>query len=223
MPSGQADEIAPSSPAPFCLPLRKPRQTDLYEIFSPGSVPEFCSVEVDTTGALIYKESTNDAQPITAQLPEGNVTPLFDLAKTLEFFKSPIESGLKVSNTGKKTFRYESEDGKSSEVVFNYSLLVAAQKLLDRFEDIAATERAWGDLDRTVHFDHLGINDSLAQVESLWIGNHLAAPAQFVPLLNRITSHPSIMHLARERAARLKDEFAAPKPASSDAAGQKEE
>jgi len=190
--------------------------------FFAGSVPEFCSVEVDTSGALIYKESTNDAQPIKAQLSEGEVTKLFDIAKRLEFFKSPIESGLKVANTGKKTFRYEAEDGKASEVVFNYSTLEPAQKLLDRFEDIAATERAWGDLDRTVHFDHLGINDSLSEIESLWNNNHLAAPAQFIPLLNRIVSHPSIMHLARERAARLKDEFAAPNTADN-AAGQKEE
>ncbi len=188
----------------------------------PRSIPEFCSIEIDKTGALVYKESTNDAQPVKAQLTEDEVTKLFDLAKSLDFFRNPIESGLKVANTGKKTFRYESEDGKASEVVFNYSTLESAQKLLDRFEDIAATERAWSDLDRTVHFDHLGINDSLAEVESLWINNHLASPAQFIPLLDRIVSHPSIMHLARERAARLKDEFAAPKPASA-SAGQKEE
>ena len=188
----------------------------------PGSIPDFCSVEIDRTGALVYKESTNDAQPVKAQLSEAEIGQLFDLAKTLEFFKNPIESGLKVANTGKKTFRYDAEDGKSSEVIFNYSTLEPAQKLLDRFEDIAATERAWSDLDRTVHFDHLGINDSLAEVESLWLNNHLASPSQFIPLLNRIVSHPSIMHLARERAARLKDEFLAPKPASGPA-GQKEE
>jgi hypothetical protein len=97
---------------------------------------------------------------------------------------------------------------------------VAAEQLLDRFENIAATERAWIDLDRTVHFDHLGINDSLAQVEDLWIKKQLIAPAQFVPLLTRITSHESIMHLARERAARLKDEFAVPR--ETGAGGQKE-
>jgi len=188
----------------------------------PGSTPAYCYVEIDKNGALIYKESLTDDQPIKAQLPDGDVHPLFELAQQLEFFKSPIESGLKVANTGKKTFRYESEDGKTAEVVFNYSTIVAAQQLLDRFENIAETERAWIDLDRTVHFDHLGINDSLAQVESLWNSKHLAAPDQFVPLLNRITSRESIMHLARERAARLKDEFTATKPAS-DAAGQKEE
>jgi hypothetical protein len=186
----------------------------------PGSVPEYCSVEIDQTGALVYKESPTDDNPIKAQVPESDVTPLFALAQQLDFFKSPIESGLKVANTGKKTFRYESADGKTAEVVFNYSTIVAAEQLLDRFEYIAATERAWIDLDRTVHFDHLGINDSLAQVEDLWIKKQLVAPAQFVPLLTRISSRESIMHLARERAARLKDEFAAPKAAGG---GQKEE
>jgi hypothetical protein len=187
----------------------------------PGSVPDYCSVEIDKTGALTYKESPTDDQPIKTQVPESDVTPLFELAQQLEFFKSPIESGLKVANTGKKTFRYESAEGQAAEVVFNYSTIVVAQQLLDRFENIAATERAWIDLDRTVHFDHLGINDSLAQVEDLWIKKQLIAPGQFVPLLTRITSRESIMHLARDRAARLKDEFEAPKAAG--AASQKEE
>jgi len=188
----------------------------------PGSTPAYCSVEIDKAGALTYKESATDEQPIKAQVPDADVTSLFALAEQLEFFKTPIESGLKVANTGKKTFRYEGEDGKASEVVFNYSTMEAAQQLLDRFENIAETERAWIDLDRTVHFDHLGINDSLARVESLWMRKQLAAPAQFVPLLNRITSRTSIMHLARERAARLKDEFEAPKAADG-AASRKEE
>jgi hypothetical protein len=177
----------------------------------PGSVPAYVSLQIDKSGALVYKEAIADEQPIKAQIPESDVTVLFDLAQHLEFFKSPIESGLKVANTGKKTFRYEGEDGKATEVIFNYSTIEAAQQLLDRFENIAATERAWIDLDRTVHFDHLGINDSLAQVESLWLAKQLMAPAQFIPLLNRIISRESIMHLARERAARLKDEFQAAK------------
>jgi hypothetical protein len=181
----------------------------------PGSIPAYCSVEIDRAGALTYKESPTDDQPVKAQMPDSDVSSLFDLAEQLQYFKSPIESGLKVANTGKKTFRYEGEDGKASEAVFNYSTIEAAQHLLDHFENIAATERAWIDLDRTIHFDHLGVNDSLAQVEELWLRKQLVAPEQFVPLFNRITSRTTIMHLARERAARLKDEFAASKAAEN--------
>ena len=181
----------------------------------PGSVPAYCSVEVDKTGALRYQESPTDDNPLKAQLQESDAAALFSLAEKLEYFKNPIESGLKVANTGKKTFRYENEAGAPTEVVFNYSILEPAQQLLDRFEQIAATERAYIDLDRTVHFDKLGVNDSLAQIESLWLRKQLAAPSQFIPLLTRIASRESFMHLVRERAARLKDEFLAPASAQA--------
>ncbi len=131
------------------------------------------------------------------------------MAEKLDYFKSPLESGLKVANTGKKTFRYENETGGATEVIFNYSTNETAQQLLDHFEQIAATERAYLELDRTVRYDKLGVNDALAQIESLWLNKQLAAPQQFIPLFTRITTHDSFMHLVRERSARLKDEFEA--------------
>jgi hypothetical protein len=200
--------------APFLLAAATPKLSFIKSF--PGSVPAYCSVEVDKTGALRYQESPTDDQPIKAQLQESDAASLFALAEKLGFFKSPIESGLKVANTGKKTFRYENEAGVPTEVIFNYSTDLTAQQLLDRFEQIAATERVYIDLDRTVHFDKLGVNDALAELESLWLRKQLAAPAQFVPLLNRIVSRESFMHLVRDRAARLKEEFLA--PASADVA-----
>ena len=176
----------------------------------PGSIPAYCSVEISRDGTLLYKESPTDDQPVKAQLQEPDVNAMFALAEKLGYFKNPIESGLKVANTGKKTFRYEPADGAPSEAVFNYSTLPEAQQLLDKFEYIAASERSYIGLDRTVHFDKLGVNDALAEVEALWLNKQLAAPSQFIPLLNRISSHESFMHLVRDRAAKLKEEFEAP-------------
>lgn len=175
----------------------------------PGSTPAFEFVSVDRTGALQYKESANDNQPLTAKLPESDVTLLFSQAQKLGYFRSPLESGLKVANTGKKTFRYIDENGATAETSFNYSIDPAAKQLLDRFEQIAASERAYLDLNRAVHFDKLGVNEALAQIESLWLQKSLAAPQQFIPLFNRIIEHESFMHLVRDRAARLKSEFEA--------------
>jgi hypothetical protein len=174
----------------------------------PGSSPDYVCVNIDRSGALQYKESPND-NPVKAQLQDSDTTALFSIVEKLGYFKAPLESGLKVANTGKKTFRYEAEDGTPSEVSFNYSTNETAQQLLERFEQIAATEHAYLELDRTVHYDKLGVNDALAEIESLWLRKQLAAPQQFVPLLTRIASHESFMHLARDRAARLKDEFQA--------------
>jgi hypothetical protein len=178
----------------------------------PGSVPAYVSIAVDKAGNFEYKEATDDDRPLTSTLSPADTAKLFSLAEQLAFFKSPIESGLKVANTGKKTFRYEPETGPATEAVFNYSVEVPAQQLLALFEKISSTEQAWAYLDRTVHFDHLGVNQALALVESLWIEKELVTPQQFLPLLTRITKQESIMHLARDRAARLKDEFEAANP-----------
>jgi hypothetical protein len=186
----------------------------------PKSQPPYLSVVVTKTGALEYKEAVNDELPVNAQMPASDAAVLFDLAQQLNFFRSPLESGLKVANTGKKTFRYDDGTGKTSQAVFNYSTNLVAQQLLDRFEQIAATERAYIDLERTARFDKLGVNDALAEIEALWLKKELAAPLQFVPLLNRVANHESYMHLARERAARLRDQFqagAGPKPAAAGA------
>jgi hypothetical protein len=175
----------------------------------PGSTPAYFSIRVDRTGLLQYKESPTDDQPVTAQLQEADTAALFSMAEKLDYFKSPLESGLKVANTGKKTFRYENENGSATEVSFNYSINETARALLERFEQIGEAERAYLELDRTVRYDKLGVNEALAEIESLWLRKQLATPRQFIPLFNRITTHEAYMHLARERAARLRDEFQA--------------
>jgi hypothetical protein len=202
----------------FCLllsvfPLFGGSATLTFTKSFPGSVPAYVSVTVDHAGDLRYREAVDDEAPVKAHLSESEVAELWNLTEQLKFFKEPIESGLKVANTGKKTFRFVDESGTATEAVFNYSQLVPAQQLLDRFEQIAASERAYSDLSRTARFDKLGVNDSLAQIESLWLRKQLAAPGQFLPLLERVATHESYMHLARERAARLKDAFTAPSQA----------
>jgi hypothetical protein len=72
-----------------------------------------------------------------------------------------------------------------------------------------------------VHYEKLGVNDALADIESLWLHKQLVAPEQFIPLLTRISSHQSFMHLVRARAARLKDEFQAPPATASSGSRQK--
>lgn len=173
----------------------------------PGSTPAFVSLEVAKSGDLEYKEADADDHPVQAHMAQADADWLFDMAAKLDHFKGKLESGLKVANTGKKTFRYESPSGEKSESVFNYSTDVNAQQLLDKFEQIAESERAYINLDRAVHFDKLGVNDALAEIEELWLKKELAAPLQFVPLLTRIATHESFMHLARERASRLKEGF----------------
>jgi len=197
---------------PFTTSAATPKLTFTKNF--PGSVPAYVCLDIERSGAVSYKEAVDDRQPVAAVLPESDAEALFAMAQTLGYFKSPLESGLKVANTGKKTFRYEDENGKVSEVTFNYSTDPTAQQLLERFEQIAESERAYAELDRTMRYDKLGVNDALAAIEELWLRKQLAAPQQFIPLFTRIATHEAYMHLVRDRAARLRDEFQGPSHAT---------
>ena len=85
---------------------------------------------------------------------------MFSLADKLDHFTHPLESGLKVAFMGKKTLRWD--DGASPhEVQFNYSSDPNAQALFDWFERIAETERGYIELERTVKYDKLGVQNAL--------------------------------------------------------------
>jgi hypothetical protein len=171
-----------------------------------GSRPETTIITINKNGDAIYKEAINDDQPLKFQLTESETAEIFALAGKLGHFTREIESGLKVANMGLKTFRFE-DGAVKQEVKFNYSQDLDAQALLDWFERISATEQHYVDLDRAVHFDKLGVNQSLLLLQVEWEKKRLVAPQQFLPLLDRVIKNESYLHMARERAATLADTF----------------
>lgn len=173
-----------------------------YSKYFKGSVPELVIIIVEQDGKASYQEAKDDDNPIRIQLPPSDAATLFDLATKLNHFQRPLESGLKVAQMGVKTFRFLDGEEKH-EVQFNYSQDTDAQALQAWFERITETERAFIDLDRTAHYEKLGVNDVLLQIQILWDHKHVVAPEQFLPLLDRITKNESYLHMARERAAGL--------------------
>lgn len=173
-----------------------------YSKYFKGSTPEFVAINIARSGEATYQEAKDDDNPIKIQLLPADTEEIFKLADKLGRFQRPIESGLKVANMGLKTFRLEDGDEKH-EVQFNYSQDLDAQALLDWFERITDTEQHFINLDRTVHYDKLGVNDVLLQMQITWDHNRLVAPEQFLPLLDRVAKNESYIHVARERAASL--------------------
>ena len=182
------------------IALAEPRL--FYSKFFKGSTPEFVAITIERNGQVTYQEAKDDDNPIKLQLSAADTQAFFDLAEKLDRFQRPLESGLKVANTGIKTFRYEDGNDRH-EVQFNYSQDTTAQVLLDSFERITETERNFIELDRTVHYDKLGVNDVLLQIQITYDRKRLMAPEQFLPLLDRVAKNESFLHIARERAAGL--------------------
>lgn len=180
-----------------------------YSKYFKGSTPEYVAITVDPDGSATYQEAKEDDDAIKLQLDHASVQEMFDLAGKLDHFQHPLESGLKIANLGVKTFRYEDGD-EHHEIQFNYSEDANAQALLDRFERITETEGHYEDLDRTVHFDKLGVQDVLLQLESTLDHNRLVDPEQFLPLLDRVAKNESYLHISRELAGSLADAIRKP-------------
>jgi len=186
-----------------------------YSKYFKGSVPEFVAITVERDGNVTYQEAKDDDNPVHIQLSDAAAGEMFDLAEKLGRFQRPLESGLKIANLGTKTFRFE-DGAEQHEVQFNYSEDVNAQMLLDRFERITETEQHFVNLDRTAHFEKLGVNEVLLQMQVSWDRNRLVAPEQFLPLLDRIANNESYLHISRERAAAIAEAIRKPpQPAQS--------
>ncbi len=182
----------------------------VYSKSFPGSTPAFVSITVEKSGAALYKEEADDPNPVKLQIEEPDAAQIFELAARLDFFKRPLESPLKVANTGLKTFRFEN-GSEASEVKFNFSQDQDARALLDWFERISESSQCLISLQRAAKYDKLGVMKALLNVEAERDRKRLVAEREFLPMLDRIAKNETFLHMARARAASLADSIRAPK------------
>jgi hypothetical protein len=176
----------------------------------PGSTPAWVQIRLERSGAAVYQEDPRDEDPLQFDIADDKVSQIFALADKLDHFTHPLETRLKVANMGMKTFRYE--DGKTPhEVKFNYSENPDAKAIADWFEQIVDTERAYIDLERTVRYDKLGVQNALLQIEVVRDQKRLVSPPQFLALLDQVAKNEAFLHMARERAAALAEKIRAEK------------
>ena len=174
----------------------------------PGSRPEFVELRIAQDGQVEYRE-TPDEEPLRVRLAAAESQAIFDLARKCDRFRRPLESGLKVARMGEKLFRWEDGD-QHFETRFNYTQDLDGQALQDWYERIVESEMLLVDLQRTAKYDHLGVNQTLLELEAAYDNKRLVALEQYLPLLDRIAKNETYMHMARERAATLAETFRGP-------------
>jgi hypothetical protein len=182
----------------------------VYTKSFPGSTPPWVQIALEKSGAAIYKEDPKDDNPLDFTMSGDEAGQVFALADKLDHFAHPLESRLKVANMGMKTFRYEGAEA-PHEVKFNYSDNPDARAINDWFEEMIDTERAYIDLERTVLYDKLGVQDALLRIEILRDQKRLIAQPQFLKLLDRVAKNEAFLHMARDRAAALAEKIRADK------------
>jgi hypothetical protein len=168
-----------------------PRLT--YSKSFPGSMPAYVQITVDKAGQVEYREALEDDAPLKFKMTE---------TEKLGYFKTPVESGLKVAFMGKKIFRYENGTEKH-EVEFNYSEDVSAKALWEWFERMTESAQLRIELERTAKYDKLGVVKALTLLGSSLERKRLVGPEQYLPTLDRIIKNESYMHTARVRASEI--------------------
>jgi hypothetical protein len=187
---------AGASPAAATITYRKIFKT---------SYPEFVEIKVNDSGSVTcdIRQLNEAPNPRSMHIAEPLVQTIFDLAGKLHNFEGvDLEMHRRIANLGEKSFDYQSGT-ETHHVSFNYTLNRVAAQLLEIFESIARQQSDLSDLDRTMHYDPLGVNDVLMQIEKDFGSSLLPEPGQFLPLLDRVASDQHFIDIARERARNL--------------------
>ncbi len=170
-----------------------------------SSYPEYTEIKIGQSGAATYdiRQLSDASTPQPAQISAPLVARIFDLAAKLHDFDGiDIEMHHRIANLGQKTFTYQ-RGAETHSVSFNYTLNEPASQLLAIFDDLARQQTDLSDLQRTMRYDRLGVNDVLLQVEKDYDNKLFLQPDQFLPALDQLGADTHFIDIARERARNL--------------------
>jgi hypothetical protein len=177
-------------------------QRFFYSKSFPGSIPAYVQVTLEKNGEAVYREAPDDDLPLTFKLTDAETAEVYLLVEKLDYFKRPVESGLKVAFMGTKTFRLE-KGAEKREVQFNYSEDPSAGLLWDWCERMTESAQHRVALDRAAKYDKLGVVKALNLLSSAIERKRVVGLAQYLPTLDRIVKNESYMHTARARASEI--------------------
>lgn len=191
-PMVSASEGVPTGSAP----------TVTYRKVFKSSYPEFTEIKVTPSGACTadVRSLDDDPSPQDFQISTALAGKIFSLAQQLHDFNGVnLDLHRRIANLGQKTFEYEN-GAEKHETTFNYTLDETASQLEDLMEGLAREQMDFSDLQRTMRYDRLGVNDVLMRVEADYSGKLLPDPQRLLPLLDQIAADEKFIDLARQKA-----------------------
>jgi hypothetical protein len=204
-----ASAVRPSgvalSPSPSAHPSDE--ATITYKKVFKSSYPEFVEIKLNEAGSGTFdiRQLSDDSSPQPFQIGSALVQKIFDMAGKLHDFEGiDLEVHRRLANLGDKTFRFQ-KGSETHEVNFNYTLDSTATQLVFLFEGLSRQELDLSDLQRTIRYDHLGVNDALLQIEADYSNKLLPEPERFLATLKQVTQDQKFIDIARQRAQTLTD------------------
>ena len=130
-------------------------------------------------------------------------TRIFESAKLANYFDGDFDFHKhNIAFTGKKTLVY-SDGARSTQATYNWSENQAINEVTELFQHISQTFEFGQRLAFEFRFQKLELDNELASMEDVAKRGGLAELHVLAPLLQQLSTDKSVMHVARERAARL--------------------
>jgi hypothetical protein len=170
-----------------------------------SSYPEFVEIKLDQSGAgtCDIRQLDEEANPQPFEIGAPLAQRIFALAAKLHNFQgAQLDVHRRIASLGEKTFRYQ-KGAEVHEVTFNYTLDDSATQLTGIFEGLARQETDLSDLQRTMRYDRLGVNDVLQQIEADYNNKVFPEPERLLTALDQLAADEKFIDIARQRARTL--------------------
>lgn len=174
-----------------------------------SSYPEFAEIKVseDGSGTWDIRQLDETPRPEPLQIAAPLAHKMFKLVAELHDFQGvDLDVHRRIADLGQKTFRYQ--DGADvHQVTFNYTLNNPANQLLAIFEGLERQELDLSDMERTMRYDHLGVNDVMTRVQRDVKSKLLPDPEALLPVLDQIAEDSDLIDIARKRAREIAEQI----------------
>ena len=202
-PCAAGDEAAGSDATSALASSDSPAIT--YRKIFKSSYPEFVEIKLDQSGRGTFdiRQLDEAANPQPFEVGAALAGKIFALAaKLLNFQGADLDIHRRIANLGEKTFRYD-KGSETHEVKFNYTLDDSASQLTAIFEGLARQATDLSDLERTMRYDRLGVNDVLQQIDQDYNNKLFPEPERLLPALDQVAADDKFIDIARQRARAL--------------------
>jgi hypothetical protein len=202
--SAVASEASGTSLAITALPSADSPTITYRKIFK-SSYPEFVEIKLNEGGHGTFdiRQLDEAANPQPFEIGAALSGKIFALAAKLHNFQGvDLDVHRRIANLGEKTFRYD-KGGETHEVKFNYTLDDSAGQLTVIFEGLSRQATDLSDLERTMRYDRLGVNDVLLQIEQDYNNKLFPEPERLLPALDQLAAGDKFIDIARQRARSL--------------------
>jgi hypothetical protein len=191
--------------APTAILASPEAPTITYRKVFKSSYPEFVEIKLNESGRGTFdlRQLDEEANPQPFEVNASLAARIFGLAAKLHNFQGvDLDVHRRIANLGEKTLRYD-KGAETHEVKFNYTLDDSASQLMAIFEGLARQATDLSDLERTMRYDRLGVNDVLQQIEQDYNNKQFPEPERMLPALDQLAADDKFIDIARQRARTL--------------------